>query len=45
MTLKELFEQYRQSSNAKEHTTRYTEKIHIAHLQPLLGARQNVPGL
>src|SRR5207244_12872408 len=39
ITLAELFAQYRANSpnGAKEEITRYTERIHIAHLERLIG--------
>jgi len=42
LTLKELFTRYHaRATDSKESNTRYTEKIHTAHLQRILGARQN----
>lgn len=44
MTLGELFADYRENfpKDAKEEITRYTERIHMAHLERLLGARTKV---
>lgn len=45
LRLSDLFQKYRDSGNGKEANTRYTETIHMAHLERLLGGRQSVPGL
>lgn len=45
LTLSELFRKYRDAGNGKEANTRYTEEIHMEHLERLLGARRAVLGL
>lgn len=45
LRLAEFFEKYGDSANGKEANTRYTEAIHMDHLERILGGRQIVQGI